>query len=91
MVRGIPVPRNSQPTRDQQIAKGLTSQSQVPDQQKPLCLTSKSVDEASQHNANKCQWPGTEAFAGQALDFDWLGPWLFAGLAVPSGLVPHRV
>ena len=31
-------------------------------------------------------WLGTEAFARQALDFDWLGPWLFAGLAVPSRL-----
>ena len=31
-------------------------------------------------------WLGTEAFAGQALDFDWLCPWLFAGLAVPSRL-----
>ena len=31
-------------------------------------------------------WLGTEACAGQALDFDWLGPWLFAGLAVPSRL-----
>ena len=36
-------------------------------------------------------WLGTEACAGQALDFDWLGPWLFAGLAVPSRLFPHIV